>query len=139
MEETIFSKIIRREIPAEIIYEDEQTLAFLDTSPNNGGHTLVIPKRPSRNLLEIDEQDWLAVMKTVYMLAPKIKEVVGAEGLNIAMNNESAAGQVVFHTHVHIIPRYATDSFGYDLWPHKPYEPGEKEALGEKLRQLLSS
>ena len=139
MEDTIFMKIVRKEIPAEIIYEDENTLAFLATAPSNAGHTLVIPKKPSRNLLDIEVQDWLSMMKTVHMLAPYIKEVVHAEGINLAMNNEAAAEQVIFHPHVHIIPRYASDTFGYDLWPHKPYGPGEAEALGEKIRTKLSA
>lgn len=136
MEDTIFAKIIRREIPAEIVYEDDETLAFLDISPNNPGHTLVIPKVWSRNLLSISEDSWRAVMRTVHKLAPVIKEVVHADGINITMNNEPAAGQVVFHTHVHIIPRHEGDGFKH--FPSKEYEPGEAADTATRIRNALS-
>lgn len=136
MEETIFSKIITREIPANIVYEDDETLAFLDIAPNNPGHTLVIPKAYSRNLLDISESSWLAVMATVRKLAPIIKEAVGADGINIAMNNEPAAGQVVFHAHVHIIPRHTGD--GFKTFPPGEYEPGEEIEVAEKIRTALA-
>lgn len=135
MERTIFEKIIAREIPANIIYEDEETLAFLDIAPNNPGHTLVIPKQHSRNLLDISEDSWLAVMRTARTLAPVIKAAVDADGINIAMNNEAAAGQVVFHTHVHIIPRHEGDGFKH--FPQGSYEQGEAEVLAEKIRSAL--
>lgn len=136
MERTIFEKIIAREIPANIIYEDEDTLAFLDIAPNNPGHTLVIPKVHARNLLDISEESWLAVMRTVRKLAPIIKEAVDADGINLAMNNESAAGQVVFHAHVHIIPRHEGDGFTH--FPQGKYEEGEADAIAAKLRAALS-
>jgi histidine triad (HIT) family protein len=136
MERTVFEKIINKEIPAHIIYEDEDTLAFLDIAPNNPGHTLVIPKIHSRNLLDISDDSWIAVMKTVRKLAPIIKEAVGADGINIAMNNEPAAGQVVFHTHVHLIPRHEGDGFTH--FPQGEYEPGEAEALKEKIRGMIA-
>lgn len=136
MEPTVFEKIISKEIPAHIIYEDEETLAFLDIAPNNPGHTLVIPKTHSRNLLDISEDSWLAMMRTVYRLAPIIKEAVSADGINIAMNNEAAAGQVVFHAHVHIIPRHEGDGFKH--FPQGAYEPGEAELVMEKIRGLLA-
>jgi histidine triad (HIT) family protein len=134
--ETVFSKIIRKEIPAEVVYEDENVLAFLDISPNNPGHTLVIPKTPTRNLLTIDARSWATVMEAVRMLAPKIKEAVGAEGINIIMNNEPAAGQIVFHAHVHIIPRFSND--GYKHWPGGEYGEGEMAQVGEKIRAALA-
>lgn len=134
--ETIFSKIIRKEIPAEIVYEDDDVMAFLDISPNNPGHTLVIPKIPSHNLLTIDAESWTKVMETVRMLAPKIKEAVCADGINIMMNNEQDAGQIVFHTHVHIIPRFKND--GYKHWPGHPYGEGEMPEIGTKIRAALN-
>ncbi|MEK7510658.1 MAG: HIT family protein [Patescibacteria group bacterium] len=135
MEPTIFEKIIAREIPATIIYEDEATLAFLDIAPNNPGHTLVIPKVHTRNILDISEDSWLAVMKTVHKLAPVIKEAVDADGINIAMNNEPAAGQVVFHAHVHIIPRHEGDGFTH--FPAGSYGEGEADSVAAKIRALL--
>lgn len=130
-------KIVRKEIPAEIIYEDEETLAFLDVAPTAPGHTLVLPKKPARNIFDIDEKSWLAVMKTVHMLAPYIRKTTGADGITLAMNNEAASEQTVFHPHVHLIPRHVGDGFGYDQWPHTPYKEGEKELMGEALRAAL--
>jgi len=135
IETTIFEKIINREVPAEIVYEDEHTLAFLDIAPNNPGHTLVIPKSPSRNVLEIDADTWSKVMEAVRRLTPIIKEAVGADGINLMMNNEPAAGQIVFHTHIHIIPRF--DGDGYEHWSSRSYEEGEMEAVGEKIRAMF--
>jgi histidine triad (HIT) family protein len=134
--ETIFTKIINRQIPVEVVYEDENVLAFLDISPNNPGHTLVIPKAWSRNLLDISSESWGQVMEVVRMLAPKIKEAVGADGINIMMNNGEAAGQEVPHTHVHIIPRFIDD--GYRHWSGHPYAEGAWHETGEKIRVTLS-
>ena len=102
----IFCKIIKGEIPCSKVYEDDKVFAFLDIAPITNGHTLVIPKNHSTNIYSIDPEDWKAVMDKVRELAPKIKEVMNAEGINIGMNNDPAAGQVVMHSHVHIIPRY---------------------------------
>ena len=136
MEETIFDKIIRREIPADIVYEDDETLAFLDINPINPGHTLVVPKRFARNLLDADETILAAVMKTAQKVAHAIKESLGADGINIGINNESAAGQVVFHFHVHVIPRFSDD--GLRHWPGRPYASGEAAATAEKIRAKLA-
>ncbi len=133
--ETVFDKIIRRELPAEIVYEDDDTLAFLDINPNNMGHTLVIPKIPSRNMLDISPDSWTSLMRTLQRIAPAIMRAVGAEGLNIMMNNEPVAGQIVMHTHIHLIPRFSDD--GYTHWPGHPYREGEMHAVGEKIRSML--
>ena len=134
---TIFERIIAREIPAEIVYEDADTLAFLDIAPNNPGHTLVVPKVHSRNLLDISESSWLSVMKTVHLLAPIVQKAVGADGINIAMNNEPAAGQVVFHTHVHIIPRHLGDGFTH--FPAGSYGEGEAAEIAKKIQAALQA
>lgn len=133
--DTIFAKIIRREIPAEIIYEDELTIAFLDAYPNHAGHSLVVPKKWSRNILDIDPETLDAVMATVQKVATAVKEGVAADGVNVYMNNEPAAGQVIFHTHIHVIPRYEND--GLKPFPSVSYAPGEKEAIAEKIRLLM--
>lgn len=122
---TIFAKIISGEIPSNKVYEDEHTFAFLDADPINPGHTLVIPKDEYKNIYEISEEAFLQVMKTVHKLSPIIKEAVGADGINIGQNNESAAGQEVFHLHVHIMPRFEDDNFTH--WQGaKNYHEGEK-------------
>ncbi len=133
--ETIFDKIIRRELPAEIVYEDDDTLAFLDINPNNPGHTLVIPKIPSRNLLTTSPDAWVALMRTVHRIAPALMRATGAQGLNLMMNNEPVAGQVVMHAHVHLIPRFPDD--GYTPWPGHPYHDGEMSNVAERIRAAL--
>jgi len=134
-EPTIFDKIIAKEIPAEIVYEDEHVLAFLDIAPSNPGHTLVIPKEATRNILTITEESWAHVMEAVRILAPVIKGVTGAGGINLMMNNEPVAGQVVMHAHVHIIPRQEGD--GIEVWKGGSYAEGEAALLGDKIRKAL--
>lgn len=136
MEDSVFMKIVRGEIPADIVYEDQETLAFLDIAPNNPGHVLVIPKEPSRNLFDISEASWAAVMRTVRKLAPAVRDAVGAGGVNIAMNNEAAANQEVFYTHMHIIPRHAGD--GVLSYSKKEYGEGEAKKVAEAIRNALS-
>ncbi len=128
----LFLKIIKGDIPSEKIYEDDKTYAFLEINPNNPGHTLVIPKVHSRNILDIKEEDWVALMDTVRKLAPVIKESMGATGVNVYMNNEASAFQEVFHTHVHIIPRHDED--GFLPWKGAPYKDGEMKKIGDKIR-----
>jgi histidine triad (HIT) family protein len=135
-EDTIFAKIIRREIPADIVYEDEHTLAFLDIAPNTPGHTLVVPKKYARNIFDIDDATLSAVMSTVRKIAPAVRDAVDAEGLNINSNHEAAAGQVVFHFHIHLIPRFMNDEQNFK---HKTYAPGEASAIAEKIRAQLTS
>lgn len=135
MDEDLFLEIISGEIPSEKIYEDDRTYAFLDIKPTNIGHTLVVPKIYSRNIHDIDEEDWVAVMKTARKIAPIIQKVVGATGVNIIMNNEPAAGQVIFHSHVHIVPRFEDDGFRH--WKGTPYKEGEIEKMGATIRKEL--
>lgn len=136
MEDTIFAKIIRREIPADILYEDADTVAFLDIKAVNPGHTLVVAKKTARNIFDVDDETLSAIMHTVRKLALALRDTLGAEGINISINNEPAAGQVVFHLHVHVIPRYTNDGFKH--WHGKLYQPGESEKIAEKIRQALA-
>ncbi|HZJ87327.1 MAG TPA: HIT family protein [Erysipelothrix sp.] len=106
---TIFQKIIDKEIPAKIIYEDDDTLAFLDLAQNTKGHTLVIPKKATRNVLSADSKTIANVNIVAAKLAKEIIETFDAKGANILSNAEEVAGQSVFHYHVHIIPRYTED------------------------------
>lgn len=102
----IFAKILRGELPAHRVYEDENVLAFLDIMPRATGHTLVIPKRPARNLLDIDAGDLAQVMAVAQKIARAGMTAFEADGITMQQFNESAGGQVVFHLHVHIIPRH---------------------------------
>lgn len=135
MNDCIFCKIIAGEIPAEKVYENDDVFAFLDIKPNNHGHTLVIPKKHYRNLLDIPEETWLAMMKAVHLLAPIIKKSMNADGINLTMNNEPAANQLVFHAHVHIIPRIEGDP--YLPWVGASYQDGEAKEVAKKIKAAL--
>ena len=101
----IFAKILRGELPCHKVYEDDRTLAFLDIMPRAPGHTLVLPKAPARNVLDVAPDDLAAVIKTAQKIAKVSVQVFGADGVTIQQFNEAAGGQVVFHLHVHVIPR----------------------------------
>lgn len=136
MNDCIFCKIINREIPATIIYEDEDVISFLDIAPVNIGHSLVIPKKHYVNIFETPEKELVAMTKIIKRLAHAIKNALNADGINVTMNNDKAAGQVVFHTHIHIIPRINGDGFG--LWHGKRnYNEGEKEEVLKKITSML--
>ena len=101
----IFAKIIRGEMPSYKVYEDDKVLAFLDIMPRAPGHTLVLPKAPARNILDIAPDDLVAVALTAQRVAKTAVNVFSADGVTIQQFNEGAGGQVVFHLHLHIIPR----------------------------------
>ncbi len=112
--DNVFAKILRGAIPCHKVHEDEHTLAFMDVMPQADGHTLVIPKSPSRNLLDADPAALGPLMASVQKVAAAVQKAFGAEGILIQQFNEPAAGQTVFHLHVHILPRMA----GVSLRPH---------------------
>ncbi len=102
----IFAKILRGEIPCTKVYEDAHTLAFMDIMPQADGHVLVLPKAPSTNLLDADPATFAPLFATVQKVARAVKTGMGADGVVITQFNGAAAGQTVFHLHVHIIPRW---------------------------------
>lgn len=102
----IFCKIVSGEIPSKKVYEDENVIAILDISQATKGHTLVIPKKHSANLLEIDSEEYINVMKAVNLVAKKLSNTLKPAGINILNNCGEVAGQTVMHFHVHVIPRY---------------------------------
>ena len=124
-------------MPSQKIYEDEKVLAFLDIRPLNPGHALIIPKAHSGNMLESDEETMLHVMRVARKLGPIIKQAVGADALNFTTNIGRAAGQIVFHTHFHIIPRFSTD--GYAPWTREDDGHDDLEEVAEKIRKELTS
>ena len=103
----IFAKILRGELPCHKVYEDDRTFAFLDIMPRAPGHTLVLPKAPARNVLDVDSDDLAAVAKVAQKIAKAAMTVFDADGITVQQFNEGAGGQVVFHLHVHVIPRKA--------------------------------
>ena len=132
----LFCKVIKGDLPSYKIYEDEFTFAFLDIHPINRGHTLVVPKEHYANMFDAPAETFAHVMKTVHLLAPKIKQSVGSEGINIGINNDKAAGQIVYHLHVHIIPRWGDD--GHAQWHGNPYQDGEianmRDIIGQEFK-----
>jgi histidine triad (HIT) family protein len=102
----LFAKILRGELPCYKVYEDDKTLAFLDIMPRAPGHTLVLPKAPARNLLDIAPADLAHVMQVAQKIAQAQMRAFNADGITLQQFNESAGGQVVFHLHVHVIPRH---------------------------------
>ena len=127
----VFAKILRGELPCEKVYEDEHTFAFMDIMPRADGHVLVIPKKGARNIVDIALADLQATIATVQKVARAVKDGMKADGLTIQQFNESAGGQVVFHLHFHILPRWD----GVPLRPHTG-ETAPKEALAEHARRI---
>ena len=101
-----FARILRGEFPCHKVYEDDHVLAFLDIMPRAPGHTLVIPKAPARNILDISEEDYLHVARTTRKIARAAMTAFKADGITVQQFNETAGGQVVFHLHVHVMPRH---------------------------------
>jgi diadenosine tetraphosphate (ap4A) hydrolase (histidine triad protein, cell-cycle regulation), putative len=135
MADCIFCKIIAGEIPSSTIYEDDQVVAFLDISQVTPGHTLVVPKQHFRNLLEMDADSASQLFARVPGIARKVMKATGAAGMNILNNNEEIAGQTVFHTHVHLAPRYEeTDGLQISFETHEPDFPALAQ-LAEKIAQ----
>src|SRR3546814_671554 len=108
----IFGKILRGEIPAHRVYEDETALVMMDIFPQSRGHTLIVPKAPSRNLLDADPTALAAVIPLVQKVANAVKHATGADGIRLAQFNEAPAGQTVFHLHFHVIPVYEGVALG---------------------------
>jgi histidine triad (HIT) family protein len=131
----LFCKIVNKEIPSEIVYEDDKVVAILDIKPTNPGHALVIPKAHSQNMAVANDDDLITLALAVKKLAPAIVAAVAADGWNLEANNGGAAGQVVEHTHWHIVPRFKED--GLRHWPGHPYADGEMRAVGDKIRKAL--
>ena len=136
MSDCIFCKIISGEIPAQRVYENEKSLAFLDIRPVNPGHTLVAPKKHFENLLDAPPDVLVAMMDATQKVAKAILLATGDESFNLGVNNGAVAGQVVFHLHLHIMPRHPND--GHHLWSGKEYQVGEAEKLAQKIRDSLT-
>ncbi len=135
MGDCIFCRIVAGEVPAVHILETPVVLAFLDIAPVNYGHTLVIPKAHYENLLDLPDAQWQEMGRVCRKVAQALRASLYAQGFNLDMNNFEAAGQVVFHAHLHVIPRYFTD--GLKLFPQEHYKPGDMEKTGEQLRRAL--
>jgi histidine triad (HIT) family protein len=132
-DDCIFCKIVAGELPSEIVQEDEHTLAFMDISPWTRGHALVIPRRHSRNLYDIEDEDLARVAAAAKRLALRMRDVLECDGVNLLNSSEAPAWQSVFHTHVHVIPRYDDDPLRLPGQPGRPGE-GELAQVAQELR-----
>lgn len=132
----IFCKVVSGELPSSKVYENEEILVFLDINPVNLGHALVIPKKHFENIYETPEDTLAHMITTAKIVSKAIKKARNASGVNVIMNNDASAGQVIFHSHMHIIPRFEGDGFG--VWQGKDkYGEGEKDAMAKQISEEL--
>jgi histidine triad (HIT) family protein len=133
----VFAKILRGELPAQKVYEDAETLAFMDIMPRCTGHTLVVPKTPARNLLDASPAQLAACMKTAQKVSAALMKAFDATGITLTQFNEPAGGQVVFHLHFHVMPRWE----GVALGPHtgKMEKQEVLAANAEKVKKALAA
>lgn len=139
MADCIFCRIVRGEVPARTVYEDEHAMAFLDAFPLAKGHTLVVPRAHVARVEEMGDQEAKAVFAAVHKLTGRVAKAAGAQGTTIAVNDGAAAGQEVPHVHVHIVPRFAGDKAGpiHALGWERPKVPGEEmDRLAKSIRAL---
>lgn len=131
----VFARILRGEIPSHKVLEDDDVIVFMDVMPQGPGHTLVVPKAPSRNLLDAQPETLAKLLPIVQSVAQAVKRAFDADGVSIFQYNEPAGGQSVFHLHVHVVPRHE----GVPLQPHsdKMEDPAVLAANAEKIRAAL--
>lgn len=128
----IFCKIVKGELPSFKIYEDEKSLAFLDINPIRPGHTILIPKDHYRDLLDTPDELLEHLIKVGKKVARAVKLGTGSDAINFTHNNGAASGQIIFHTHFHVIPRKAND--GLSSWPHGKYQEGQAEKIAGEIK-----
>ena len=129
----IFCRIVAHELPASVVHEDDRTLAFMDVNPSVRAHVLIVPRAHSTDLLDVDRDDLAACMRTAQLVARQLKDRLGADGINVLQNTGRAAGQAVFHFHMHVIPRHRGDAFRNPLSP-QPGDPDEIAAAAAAIR-----
>ena len=133
--DNVFAKILRNELPAERVYEDDHTLAIMDIMPRTDGHVLVIPKTPARNMLDASHEQLATCMASVKTVSQAVMTAFDADGITVQQFNEAASGQVVFHLHYHVLPRHD----GVRLRPHtsEMEKPDVLKANADKIRAVL--
>ena len=135
MADCIFCKIIKEEIPCAKVYENDEVLAFLDISPVNKGHVLVLPKKHFENIENLPDEILCEIARTIKKLSKAALKAVGADSFNLGLNNGKNAGQLVQHVHFHIMPRFEND--GYKLWIGKKYTEGEMKKIAKSIKKNL--
>lgn len=136
MDNCIFCKIIAGEIPSATVYEDDDFKAIMDIAPAAKGHVIILSKRHMANLYEIEEQTAARALMVASKIAKAQKKALDCDGINLLQNNEEAAGQSVFHLHIHLIPRYKDDGVVIP-WKNLSYPEGEAAVYAEKIRAEL--
>ncbi|WP_083100874.1 HIT family protein [Pseudophaeobacter leonis] len=131
--DNIFGKLLRGEIPAARVYEDDDTLAFMDIMPRADGHLLVIPKTPCRNVLDASPEQLAAVMQTVQKLSHAVVKAFSADGVTLQQFNEAAGGQEVFHLHFHVLPRHDGDRL------RPPGQMAEREVIEAQASRIRAA
>lgn len=136
-DECIFCQIVEGKLPSSKVYETDHVYAFLDLNPCHEGHTLIIPKTHCKDIFDADTSVGQEVLAAMQKVGEALKKVTGCPGVNILQNNGRAAGQMVYHLHWHVIPRFVGD--GFTLWPQKKYASSEAmNEMAQKLREALS-
>ncbi|WP_423463751.1 HIT family protein [Promicromonospora sp. MS192] len=131
--ECVFCQIVAGTAPSTAVYEDDRTLAFMNIAPATPGHLLVIPKAHATDLLDVPPADLTAAARTAQVMARRVMEVLGADGVNLVHATGPVAGQTVFHVHLHVLPRYDGDAVA-GMWTPTPGDPEAIRRVGEKLR-----
>ncbi|MCL6500514.1 MAG: HIT family protein [Candidatus Pacearchaeota archaeon] len=132
----IFCKIIKGEIPCYKVYEDKDFIAFLDINPVNMGHTLVVPRKHFETVLDIEKWRFGEIMKLTKKLSQRIINATKADGFELCINNKKAAGQLVPHLHIHIMPRFKNDGLKFN-WPTKKFSQAEMQKIANKIKNSL--
>ncbi|MCA9288419.1 MAG: HIT family protein [Phycisphaerales bacterium] len=138
MSDSIFSKIIRGEIPCHRVYQDESVLAFLDINPLSRGHVLVVPKEPAATMADLSDPAAAGLGKALPRICRAVVKATGAASYNLLQNNGADAGQEVMHVHVHVIPRYPEDDTGLRVsWKPRAFDHDAGAELARKIARLL--
>ena len=132
----IFCKLANGDIPTATVYEDEYLRAIMDAAPANKGHIIILPKSHAANIYELEDEYVSRAFVLAKKLAVALKKLTGCDGVNILQNNGEAAGQTVFHFHVHVIPRFTDDDCTI-VWKPTSYEDGEATEVAKKIAELL--
>lgn len=138
MSDTLFSRIIRGELPSFKVYEDDKVFAFLDIHPLSRGHTLLVPKEPAETIDRLSEDSAAALGRVLPRLCRAVMAATGARAYNVLQNNGRSAHQMVMHVHFHIIPKYEEGSGLGIGWPARPLGPGEGKPLAEAIAWKLT-
>ena len=138
-DDCIFCKIANGEIPSKALYEDDSFRVILDLGPATKGHALILPKDHADNLYELPDETAAEAMKLAKKIAKTMREKLGCDGVNLVQNNGEAAGQTVFHFHMHLIPRYEGDNAGIAAWKQGTLEDAVKEQIIESVTAELKA